>query len=57
VQRVLAGVALGFVGFYVGAATGLGIALDCQCGGNDTVWIGGGIGAAAGARAGVLLVR
>jgi hypothetical protein len=56
-QRVLAAFALGFVGFYVGAITAYGLGQDCECGGTSTVYMGGAIGAAAGATAGMLLVR
>jgi hypothetical protein len=57
VQRVLAGAALGLVGFYGGGSIAFAIASHCECGGNGEVWIGAGVGAAAGATAGVLLVR
>lgn len=56
-QRALAAFALGFVGFYVGGITAFGFAESCECGGNDTEFIGGAIGAAAGAATGLLLVR
>jgi hypothetical protein len=56
-QRALAAFALGFVGFYVGGVTAFGLATNCECGGNETVFVGGAIGAVAGATAGLLLVR
>jgi hypothetical protein len=56
-QRVLAAFALGFVGFYVGAITTYGLGQGCECGGTSSPYIGGAIGAAAGATAGMLLVR
>ncbi len=56
-QRVLAAFALGFVGFYVGAVTAYGLGIDCACGSADSVYVGGAVGAAAGATAGMLLVR
>ena len=57
VQRVLAGAALGLVGFYAGGTAAFAIGSACACGGNREAWLGGGIGAAAGATAGILLVR
>jgi hypothetical protein len=39
------------------AVTAYGLAIGCECGSTDTVYIGGAVGAAAGATAGMLLVR
>ena len=56
-QRATAAFALGFVGFYVGALTAYNFAIGCNCGGNETVYIGGGMGAAGGAAAALWLTR
>jgi len=49
--------ALGFVGFYVGALTAYSFALSCDCGGNETLYIGGAMGAAGGAATALWLTR
>jgi hypothetical protein len=56
-QRVTAAFALGFVGFWVGTLTAYSFAVGCNCGGNQTLYIGGFTGAALGATAGYMLVR
>jgi hypothetical protein len=56
-QRVTAAFALGLVGFYVGALTAYSMAIGCNCGSIDTVYIGGGMGAAGGAAAALWLTR
>ena len=57
VQRVTAAFALGFVGFYAGALTAYSLAIGCNCGSRDTLYIGGGMGAAGGAAAALWLTR
>ena len=56
-QRVTAAFALGFVGFFVGTFTAYSVAMSCNCGSNETVYIGGALGTAGGVASALWLTR
>ena len=56
-QRVTAAFALGFVGFFVGGLTAYSVAMSCNCGGNETLYIGGALGTAGGVASALWLTQ
>jgi len=56
-QRVTAAFALGLVGFFVGGFTAYSVALSCNCGGNETWYIGGALGTAGGVASALWLTQ
>lgn len=56
-QRVTAAFALGFVGFFVGTLTAYSVAMSCNCGGNETWYIGGALGTAGGVASALWLTQ
>ena len=56
-QRVTAAFALGLVGFFVGTLTAYSVAMSCNCGGSETVYIGGALGTAGGVASALWLTQ